>query len=91
LSKSAEARPIRLALNIEDRALADRIAALLANVPDLRLVSPSESSADIIDRCAAQTCDGEQFAPPTISFGNQTLCRGLKQILNVRLRHVARR
>jgi len=38
LSKSTEARPIRLALNIEDRALADRLAKLLANVPGLQLV-----------------------------------------------------
>jgi len=43
LSKSAEAVPIRLALNIEDRALADRLAALLANVPGLRLVRGNES------------------------------------------------
>jgi DNA-binding CsgD family transcriptional regulator len=43
LSKSAEASPIRLSLNIEDRALADRLASLLANVPGLQLVGPSES------------------------------------------------
>lgn len=44
MSKSAEAVPIRLALNIEDRALADRLAALLANVPGLRLVRGNESA-----------------------------------------------
>lgn len=44
MSKSAEAVPIRLALNIEDRALADRLAALLANVPGLRLVRSNESA-----------------------------------------------
>jgi DNA-binding CsgD family transcriptional regulator len=44
LSKSAEARAIRLALNIEDRVLADRVAALLANVPGLRLVRGNESA-----------------------------------------------
>jgi DNA-binding CsgD family transcriptional regulator len=44
LSKSAEAGPIRLALNIEDRALADRVAALLANVPGLRLVRGNETA-----------------------------------------------
>jgi DNA-binding CsgD family transcriptional regulator len=44
LNKSAEAVPIRLALNIEDRALADRLAALLANVPGLRLVRGNESA-----------------------------------------------
>ena len=44
MSKSAEASPIRLALNIEDRALADRLGALLANVPGLRLVRSNESA-----------------------------------------------
>jgi DNA-binding CsgD family transcriptional regulator len=44
LSKSAEAGPIRLTLNIEDRALADRVAALLANVPGLRLVRGNETA-----------------------------------------------
>jgi DNA-binding CsgD family transcriptional regulator len=44
LSKSDEARAIRLALNIEDRALADRVAALLANVPGLRLVRGNETA-----------------------------------------------
>jgi len=47
LNKSAEASPIRLALNIEGRALADRLAALLANVPGLRLVRGNES-ADVV-------------------------------------------
>ena len=42
MSKSAEVGPIRLALNIEDRALADRLAALLATVPGLQLVGASE-------------------------------------------------
>jgi DNA-binding NarL/FixJ family response regulator len=44
LSKNAEAGPIRLALNIEDRVLADRLAALLANVPGLQLVGAGESA-----------------------------------------------
>jgi hypothetical protein len=44
LSKSAEAGPIRLALNIENRRLADRLAKLLANVPGLQLVGSSESA-----------------------------------------------
>jgi DNA-binding CsgD family transcriptional regulator len=47
LSKSAEAAQIRLALNIEDEALADRLAALLANVPELRLVGGNEA-ADVV-------------------------------------------
>jgi ATP/maltotriose-dependent transcriptional regulator MalT len=38
LSKGTAAAPIRLALKIEDPALADRLAKLLANVPGLQLV-----------------------------------------------------
>jgi hypothetical protein len=44
LSNSTQAGQIRLALNIEDRALADRLAALLANVPGLQLVGASETA-----------------------------------------------
>jgi DNA-binding CsgD family transcriptional regulator len=44
LSKSTEAGPIRLAIKIEDPALADRLAKLLANVPGLQLVGASESA-----------------------------------------------
>jgi DNA-binding CsgD family transcriptional regulator len=47
LSKSTEAAQIRLAFNIEDEALADRLAALLANVPELRLVGGNEA-ADVV-------------------------------------------
>jgi DNA-binding CsgD family transcriptional regulator len=47
LSKNSEAGPICVAVNIEDKALADRLAALLANVPGLRLVRASES-ADVV-------------------------------------------
>ncbi len=44
MSKSREVGLIRLALNIEDRALADRLVALLANVPGLQLVGAGESA-----------------------------------------------
>jgi DNA-binding CsgD family transcriptional regulator len=44
LSKSAEAGAIRLALNIEDRALAERLTALLVNVPGLQLVGAGETA-----------------------------------------------
>ena len=44
MNKIAEAGPIRLALNIEDKVLADQLAALLANVPGLQLVSAGESA-----------------------------------------------
>jgi DNA-binding CsgD family transcriptional regulator len=42
LSKSTEAGPIRLAVKVQDPALADRLAKLLANVPGLQLVGASE-------------------------------------------------
>jgi DNA-binding CsgD family transcriptional regulator len=53
LSKSSEASPIRLALDIEDKALADRLAALLAKVPGLRLV-PANESADVVLTLSAE-------------------------------------
>ena len=42
MSKSTEAGPIRLAVKVQDPALADRLAKLLANVPGLQLVGASE-------------------------------------------------
>ena len=64
MSKSTEAGPIRLALNIEDRALADRLTALLANVPGLQLVGASES-ADVVlsNGVAAPTDDDVPLTP----------------------------
>jgi DNA-binding CsgD family transcriptional regulator len=44
LNKIAEAGPIRLALNVEDKVLADRLAALLAHVAGLQLVSAGEAA-----------------------------------------------
>lgn len=44
MNKIAKAGPIRLALNIEDKVLADRLAALLAHVPGLQLVTAGESA-----------------------------------------------
>jgi len=43
LSKNVTSEPIRLALAVGDTRLADRIAALLGNVPDLRLVGPGQT------------------------------------------------
>ena len=66
MSKSAEAVPIRLALDIEDRALCDRLAALLANVPGLQLVGVSDS-ADVTlavsNVASAPTDDDVQLTP----------------------------
>jgi DNA-binding CsgD family transcriptional regulator len=44
LSEDTAPGPIRLALVIEDPALADRLAALLAGVPGLRLVGATEAA-----------------------------------------------
>ena len=44
MNKIAKAGPIRLALNIEDKVLADRLTALLAHVPGLQLVNAGESA-----------------------------------------------
>ena len=46
MSKSVKADPIRLAIRIEDRTLAGRLAALLAKVPGLQLV-PASETADV--------------------------------------------
>ena len=48
MSDEDAARPIRLALHIADGALADRLAALLAGVPGLRLVAAGDSADAII-------------------------------------------
>jgi DNA-binding CsgD family transcriptional regulator len=65
LSKSAETGPIRLALNIEDKALADRIAALLANVPGLRLVRRNESADVALVPPTAESASAEGDVPLT--------------------------
>ncbi len=66
MSESAEAVPIRLALNIEDEALADRLGALLANVPGLRLVGASESADVVLVRSTvvSASADGDVLLTP---------------------------
>ena len=44
MSANVRSNPIRVALNIADTELADRLAALLADVPGLRLVGPGETA-----------------------------------------------
>ena len=44
MSKNGSAEPIRIALEIADAELAQRLATLLAGVPQLRLVSRGESA-----------------------------------------------
>ena len=66
MSKSAEEHPIRLALNIEDEALANRLAAVLANVPGLRLVSANESAdvALVLSTAISGSADGDVLLTP---------------------------
>ena len=65
MRKSAQAGPIRLALDIEDRALADRLAALLATVPGLQLVGANESAdvALVSNVASASTDDDIELTP----------------------------
>ena len=42
MSKSAIEGPIRVALNVEDKGLANRLTVLLTNIPGLRLVRANE-------------------------------------------------
>jgi DNA-binding CsgD family transcriptional regulator len=65
LSKSVEAGPIRLALNIEDKALADRLAALLAEVPGLQLVGASEpADVTLVCNVVSASTDGDIVLTP---------------------------
>ena len=48
MSEDPAPGPIRLALVIEDPALADRLAALLAGVPGLRLVGATEAADAVV-------------------------------------------
>jgi DNA-binding CsgD family transcriptional regulator len=61
LSGGAAQDPIRLALAIADAALADRLAALLAGVPGLRLVCAGEAAdaAVVLPPAAAPPTDGD--------------------------------
>jgi DNA-binding CsgD family transcriptional regulator len=65
LSKSSEAGPIRLALNIEEKALADRLAALLANVPGLRLVRANESPDVVLVLSTEASAPADRDVPLT--------------------------
>jgi DNA-binding CsgD family transcriptional regulator len=61
LSGGAAHDPVRLALDIADAALADRLAALLAGVPGLRLVGAGETAdaAVVLPPAAAPPTDGD--------------------------------
>lgn len=65
MSKSTEGEPIRLALNIEDQALADRLAKLLANVPGLRLVGAGDSAEVTLVVSSGASASAEEDVPLT--------------------------
>ena len=68
MSDEDPARPIRLALDIADGALADRLAALLAGVPGLHLVAAGDPADAIIAQPTASAQrsneDHAAYGPP---------------------------
>jgi len=58
LSRNGIAEPIRVVLEIADAGLADRLATLLAGVPELRLVSRGESADVALVSAEAVQADG---------------------------------
>jgi DNA-binding CsgD family transcriptional regulator len=60
VSKKLARDPIRLALDVANATLADRLATLLAGVPGLRLVGAGESAdAAVVLPVASQPPDGD--------------------------------
>ena len=66
MSKNVTSEPIRLALATTDTQLAERLGALLAGVPGLRLVGPGETAdASVVLATAAEpVIDGEVLLTP---------------------------
>ena len=64
MSKNGAAEPIRVALDIADAGLADRLATLLAGVPDLRLVSKGESADVALVPAGTAEADAEVDLTP---------------------------
>jgi DNA-binding CsgD family transcriptional regulator len=64
LSEHVAPDPIRLALDIADGALADRLAALFADVPGLRLIGPGET-ADVVLQLPAVSAPVNSHIPLT--------------------------
>ena len=77
MSKDDRAEPVRLALQIADTALADRLAALLASVPGLQLVT-STDVADALIVLAAKSSqpDGDLQLTPRESEVLRLLAEG---------------
>ena len=66
MSEDATRDPIRLTLDVADAALADRLAALLASVPGLRLVGASEAAdaAVVLPTASAPPADDDVQLTP---------------------------
>jgi DNA-binding CsgD family transcriptional regulator len=65
LTDGTAEEPIRLALDIADRALADRLAALLALLPELRVVAAGEPADLLVTSADARIpADGEVALTP---------------------------
>jgi DNA-binding CsgD family transcriptional regulator len=66
LSEDATRDPIRLTLDVADTTLADRLAALLASVPGLRLVGASEAAdaAVVLPTASAPPADDDVQLTP---------------------------
>ena len=92
MSEDAAPSPIRLALVIEDPALADRLAALLAGVPGLRLVGATEAADAAVapSTVVSPLADGDVPLTPreleNIRGANTLLAGVLGSRLVVRLR-----
>jgi DNA-binding CsgD family transcriptional regulator len=65
LSEDAAPSPIRLALVVDDPALADRLAAMLVSVPGLRLVGPTEAPDAVVVPSTAISVSADGDVPLT--------------------------
>ena len=65
MSEDAAPSPIRLALVVEDPALADRLAAMLVRVPGLRLVGPTEAPDAVVVPSTAISASADGDVPLT--------------------------
>ena len=65
MSEDAAPSPIRLALVVDDPALADRLAAMLVRVPGLRLVGPTEAPDAVVVPSTAVSASADGDVPLT--------------------------
>jgi DNA-binding CsgD family transcriptional regulator len=62
LTEDTAIQPIRLRVDVADPALADRLVALLAGVPGLRLVAPGEEPAEALVIASATVAQSDEDA-----------------------------